>query len=147
MYIINVNIDIEVLTMATMKSKVMTLGNKLASRMGRSDAFVRAWAIVKAGGLELAVKGVTFGNRQEAHRRLAAYAPDQVRTVLVPEPENKADPGAVAVIVGVQGGRGLYRLGYVPRTAAPVAAAMLGKLPALRVLDGDIRGARITLAA
>jgi hypothetical protein len=38
----------------------MTLGNKLALRMGdRRAAFVQAWIIVKAGGLELAVKGVT----------------------------------------------------------------------------------------
>jgi hypothetical protein len=27
----------------------------------------------------------------------------------VPEPENPADPAAVAVMVGVQGGKGLYR--------------------------------------
>ena len=44
---------------------------------------MRAWAIVKAGGLELAVRGVSFGNRQEALRRLAAYAPDQVRAAAV----------------------------------------------------------------
>jgi hypothetical protein len=50
-----------------------------------------AWAIVKAGGLELAVKGVSFGNRQEALKRLAKYSPDQIKAVLVPEPENPAD--------------------------------------------------------
>jgi hypothetical protein len=50
----------------------MTLGNKLAPRMGeRRAAFVQAWIIVKAGGLEVAVRGVSFGNRQEALRRLA----------------------------------------------------------------------------
>jgi hypothetical protein len=57
-------------------SKVMNLGNKLAPRMGRHDAFVRAWVIVKAGGLTLPVKGVTFGTRQEALKRLAAYTDD-----------------------------------------------------------------------
>ena len=51
--------------MMNLKSKVMTLGNRLSSRMNRRDAFIQAWIIVKAGGLELAVKGVTFGNRQE----------------------------------------------------------------------------------
>jgi hypothetical protein len=103
--------------------------------MGRHDAFVRAWAIVKAGGLTLPVKGVTFGTRQEALKRLAAYSPEQVRAVLVPEPENPADPSALAVMVGVQGGKGLYRLGYVPRNMAPVAAALGGQLPALRVVS------------
>ena len=125
-----------------MKSKVMSLGNRLAPRMGgnKSSAFKKAWAIVKAGGLELAVKGVTFGNRQEALKRLATYAPDQVRAVLVPEPENRHDPAAVVVLVGVNGGKGLFRLGYVPRELAPVLAAMRGthalQFPALRVVSG-----------
>jgi hypothetical protein len=135
------------MTNTELKSKVMTLGNKLAPRMGdRHDAFVEAWAIVKAGTVELAVRGVSFGTRQEALRRLARYNPADVRTLLVPEPSNPADPAAVAVMVGVQGGRGLYRLGYVPRTLAPVAAVLRGRLPTLRLLDGDIRGARVSLA-
>jgi hypothetical protein len=119
----------------------------------RKAAFVQAWIIVKAGGLELAVRGVSFGNRQEALRRLAAYNPAQVRAVLVPEPENPADPAAVAVMVGVNGGKGLYRLGYVPRSLAPVAAALDGQLPALRVVAGTwgranktTFGARLALA-
>jgi hypothetical protein len=143
------------MTNSELKSKVMTLGNKLAPRMGgdRKAAFVQAWVIVKAGGLELAVRGVSFGNRQEALRRLAQYAPEQVRAVLVPEPENPADPAAVAVLVGVNGGKGLYRLGYVPRNMAPVAAALGGQLPALRVVSGfrdwankTTFGARLALA-
>jgi hypothetical protein len=137
------------------KSKVVTLANKLAPKMGgnKSKAFVKAWAIVKAGGLELAVKGVSFGNRQEALKRLSGYAPDQVMAVLVPEPSNPADPAAVAVMVGVQSGRGLYRLGYVPRDMAPVVAAMGARLPALRVVSGSwgwagkvTYGARVALA-
>jgi hypothetical protein len=146
--------EIETMTSKELKSKAMTLGNKLAPRMGdRRAAFVRAWVIVKAGGLELAVRGVSFGNRQEALKKLAAYAPDQVRAVLVPEPENPADPAAVAVMVGVQGGRGLYRLGYVPRNLAPVVAVLRGQLPALRVVSGTwgwsgktTFGARLALA-
>jgi len=137
-----------------MKSKVMNMGNRLAPRMGgdRRAAFVKAWAICKAGGLELAVKGVSFGNRQEALKRLTAYAPDQVRAVLVPEPMNPVDHTAVAVMVGVQNGRGLYRLGYVPRDMAAVVTAMGVKLPALRVVSGTRRwagkttyGARVAL--
>jgi hypothetical protein len=119
----------------------------------RRAAFVQAWAIVKAGSLEVAVRGVSFGNRQEALRRLAAYNPAQVRAVLVPEPSNPADPAAVAVMGGVQGGRGLFRLDYVPRTMAPVAAVLGGQLPALRVVSGSwgwanktTYGARVALA-
>jgi hypothetical protein len=130
------------MTSKEMKNKVMALGNKLAPRMGgdRKAAFVKAWAVVKAGGLELAVKGTSFGNRQEALKRLAAYAPDQVKAVLVPEPANPADPTAVAVLVGVNGGKGLFRLGYVPRELCPVVAALRGnhslQFPALRVVSG-----------
>jgi hypothetical protein len=135
-------------------SKVMTLGNKLAPHTGdRRAAFVEAWAIVKAGGLEMAVRGVSFGNRQEALKRLAAYAPEQVRAVLVPEPENPADPAAVVVMVGIQNGKGLDRLGYGPRNLAPVAAALGGRFPDLRVVSGSwgwsgktTFGARLALA-
>jgi hypothetical protein len=96
---------------------------------------------------------VSFGNRQEALKRLAGYAPEQVRAVLVPEPANPADPQAVAVLVGVNGGKGLFRLGYVPRTLAPVVSTLGGRLPALRVVSGTwgwanktTFGARLNLA-
>jgi hypothetical protein len=142
-------------TSREMKSKVMSLGNRLAPRLGgdRKAAFVKAWAIVKAGGLELAVKGVSFGNRQEALKRLSGYAPDQIKAVLVPEPSNPADPAAVAVLVGVNGGKGLYRLGYVPSNLAAVASVLDAKLPALRIVSGTwgwaektTYGARVALA-
>jgi hypothetical protein len=125
-----------------MKSKVMALGNRLAGRMGgdRRAAFVKAWAIVKAGGLEMAVKGVSFGNRQEALKRLAAYAPEKIRAVLVPEPTNPQDPAAIVVLVGVNGGKGLFKLGYVPRELCPVVDTLRGvhslQFPALRVVSG-----------
>ena len=128
-----------------LKSRVMSLGNRLAKGQDRSAAFLTAWAIVKAGGLTLPVKGTSFGNRQEALKRLATYSPEQIKTLLVPEPENPADPAAVAVMVGVQNGRGLYRLGYLPRGQG--AFATVFKAVSLKVLNGDIRGARITLAA
>jgi hypothetical protein len=137
------------MTNSELKSKVMTLGNRLALRMGgdRRAAFVEAWAIVKNGGLELAVKGVSFGNRQEAFRRLARYNPAAIRAVLVPEPSNPADPQAVAVMVGVQNGRGFYRLDYVPRNMAPAVAVLGGQLPRLRLVEGEYsRGARVALA-
>ena len=134
------------MTNREMKSKVMNLGNRLAAGGNdRRAAFVRAWAIIKAGGLTLPVKGVSFGNRQEALKRLAGYAPDQVKAFVVPEPDNPADPAAVAVMVGVQNGRGLFRLGYLPKGQA--AFSKVFKNVSLRILDGDIRGARVTMAA
>jgi hypothetical protein len=133
--------------MNDLNRKAMILGNKLAPRMDgdRKAAFTEAWAIVKAGGLVLPVRGVSFGTRQEALRRLAAYRPQDIRAVLVPEPSNPADPAAIAVMVGVQGGPGLYRLGYVPAAMAPAAAVLGRQLPRLAVVEGTTRGARITL--
>ena len=134
------------MTNRELKSKVMSLGNRLTTGgRGRSAAFVRAWAIVKVGGLTLPVKGVSFGTRQEALRRLSGYAPDQIQAFIVPEPENPVDPAAAAVMVGVQNGRGLYRLGYLPKGQG--AFSKVFRAVSLRVLNGDIRGARITLAA
>ena len=127
------------------KSKVMSLGNRLAVRMGRREAFIQAWAIVKAGSVELAIRGVSFGSRQEALRRLARYSAADVRAFIVPEPDNKADRKAAAVLVGVQNGKGLYCLGFLPREYAPAAAAF--RVSGFRILEGETRGARITLAA
>ena len=135
------------------KSSLFTLANRLAKTMNRKAAFVRAWQIMKAGGLEIAVRGTSFGNRPEALKRLATYPQDQIRAVLVPEPENKQDPAAVAVMVGVQGGKGLFCLGYVPREQCAVVSAMPGKLPAVRIVSGTwgaysktTYGARVALA-
>ena len=127
------------------KSKVMTLGNKLARTMDRREAFIQAWIIVKAGSLELSVKGTSFGTRQTALKRLAAYDPSQIRTWVTPEPENPADPAAMAVMVMVQGGKGCYRLGYLPRELTAVATVF--KAASIRILPGDIHGAKISLSA
>jgi len=127
------------------KATVFQIGNRLARTMDRRDAFIQAWEIVRKGGIELTVRGVTFENRQEALKRLARYSPGQIKTVFVPEPENKADPAAVAVMVGVQNGRGLYMLGYVPHGMTAVIRAIRQQFPALRVLSGDICGARLAL--
>ena len=127
------------------KDTVFQIGNRLSKTMNRRDAFVQAWAIVKAGGVTLAVRGVTAGNRQEALRRLNTYEPAQVRAFLLPEPENKFDCNAVAVMVGVNGGKGYYKLGYIPANETAKAAALRGGV-SIRVLPGDINGARVALA-
>jgi len=131
------------MTNREMKSKVMRLGNRLAAQMDRRDAFVEAWRIVKAQAVSFPIRGVTVGSRQEALRRLAACEPSQVRVWTVPEPENPVDPNAVAVWVMVQGGRGVYRLGYLPKEQTALASVF--RAASIRVLDGDIRGARVTL--
>jgi len=126
------------------KSTVFQIGNRLAKTMDRRDAFIQAWAIVRKGAVSFSVRGVTVGSRQEALKRLSGYAPDQVRAFLVPEPENKFDSHAIAVMVGVQYGRGLYCLGYIPANETAKAAAIRGRA-SIKVLAGDICGARLTL--
>ena len=137
------------MTVREMKSRAMSLGNRLATKgHNRSAAFAKAW------GLVLAVKGVTIGNRQEALRRLSAYAPDQVKAVLVQEPTNPVDPAAVAVRVGVQNGRGFFTIGYVPKELTAIVRAIGTNLTALRVVCGTwgrynnmtTFGARVALA-
>jgi len=56
-------------------------------------------------------------------------------------------------MVGVQNGRELYRLGYVPRSLTAVINAIGARLPALRVVSGTwgkynktTYGARVALA-
>jgi hypothetical protein len=128
-----------------LKSRVMALGNRLAKTMPRCKAFVQAWKISKSGAVCFAVKGVSFGNRQEALKRLAAYNPAQVRAFLLPETSNPVDGNALAVMVGVNGGRGYYKLGYVPVADTAKAAATRGRV-SIRVLQGDIYGVRVALA-
>ncbi|GHV78738.1 hypothetical protein AGMMS49944_05290 [Spirochaetia bacterium] len=138
-----------------LKSKVCSLGNRIAPRMDgdRKAAFVEAWAIVKAQCLTLPVRGVTQGTRQEALRRLESYRAEQVKAFIVPEPENPVDPAALAVMVMVNGGRGVYRLGYVPRNQTATVKALGQKTASLRVVSGTwgythktTFGARLVLA-
>jgi hypothetical protein len=133
------------------KATVFSVGNRLAKTMPRHDAFVQAWQIVRSGAVSFPVRGVTVGSRQEALRRLAAYEPSQVHTFLMPEPENPVDKNAIAVMVMVQGGPGVYRLGYIPAKETAKAAAIHGKA-SIRVVSGSwgfcgvTHGARLTLA-
>jgi hypothetical protein len=113
--------------------------------MDRKAAFIEAWHIVKAGAVEVKAAGTSFGRRPEALSRLAAYSPAQVRAVIVPEPSNPADPAALKIMVGVQNGRGLFPMGYIPREAVPVVAA-LRTLPAVRVVGDTVKGLRLRFA-
>jgi hypothetical protein len=124
------------------KSAVCRIANRISRDISRHDAFVHAWTIVKAGAVEVKAAGTSFGRRPEALTRLAAYDPAQVRAFIVPEPENPADPTALKVMAGVQGGRGLFCMGYIPREAVPVVA-VLRTLPAVRVVGDTVKGLRL----
>jgi hypothetical protein len=89
--------------------------------------------------------GTSFGRRPEALARLASYAPSQVRAFIVPEPENPVDPKALKIMAGVQGGRGLFCMGYIPREGIPVVAA-LRTLPTVRVTGDTVKGLRLRFA-
>jgi hypothetical protein len=134
------------MTINEMRSKVCALGNRLVVEIGnRSVAFEKAWVIVKAGAIEIAVRGVSFGTRQEALSRLAKYNPNDIHTLIVPEPENTFDSNALAVMVMIQGGRGVYRLGYVSREMTGIVCAIRELHPTIRVVSGNIIGARLRL--
>jgi hypothetical protein len=135
------------MTNSELKSNVMTLGNKLAPRMGgdRKAAFVEAWAMVKKGVVELNAADTSFGRRPEALRRLTHYDPSAIRAIAVPEPENKADPRAIAVLVGVNGGRGLFKIGYVPASMTAAVSVLQG-LPAVQVVGDTVKGLRLRFA-
>jgi hypothetical protein len=125
-------------------SKICAVANRIPRSVSRKEAFAQARRIVEAGSIELKVAGVTFGNRQTALKRLAAYDPAEIRVALTPEPENPADKNAVAVMVSVNGGN-QYRIGYVPAENTGMARAFQGNV-CIQVLPGDVYGARLRLA-
>jgi hypothetical protein len=129
------------------KQSVGRSANRIPRSMSRKEAFQTAWKIVKAGGYEIKVVGVTFYNRQEALKRLATYDPKNIHTFFVPEHDNQYDSNAIAVKVLVDGSKNVYRLGYVPKGETAIVKAFLGTAPELKVLDGDICGAKIRIAA
>jgi hypothetical protein len=128
------------------KSKVCRIANRISRDVSRRDAFIQAWAIVKKGAVEIKAAGTSFGLRPEALIRLAAYSPAQARAFIVPEPGNQADPAALKIMAGIQGGRGYFCMGYIPREAVPVVAA-LRTLPALRVVGDTVKGLRLRFTA
>jgi hypothetical protein len=128
------------------RSTVCGLGNKLSTGMDRKAAFKEAWRMVKNGEVRFVVNGVTFGKRQEALRRLTHYQPKDIHAVLVPEPDNRFDPHAIAIKVLVQGSPAAYTLGYVSRQNAKTAKALLGHVPQLSIVGSDLLGARLSIA-
>ncbi|GHT79306.1 hypothetical protein FACS1894130_07650 [Spirochaetia bacterium] len=125
------------------RARVFAAGNRLAVRMNRAAAFAKAWEIVLSSSVELPLRGVLQGSRQEALRRLNTYDPSMVHVFIAPETENPVDNRAARVMVLVQNTRTAYTLGYLPREYAPAAASL--RAASIRVLDGDIRGGRVAV--
>lgn len=130
------------------KSMIFSMANSLTKTLDRKSAFQEAWRIAKSGGLKIPVAGITFGNRQEALVRLNRYDPKDIHTVLVPEPENPHDKDAIAVKVGVQNGKGLFTIGYIPRKDTKQVHALLKASkakPQIKVICAEIASAQILL--
>lgn len=82
--------------MSNIKSKVMTAANRLVKGgMRRSLAMVKAWALAKADGLRIKVRGTS--RRQNELEAVAKYRPESVTVQLRREPHNSHDSNAVAV--------------------------------------------------
>lgn len=122
------------------KSKVCIIANKLAKQgLDRSQAFKKAWAIVKAGTVEAKVAGVTFGNRQKALERLTHYEAEQINISLTRETENPHDNNAVAVTASVTG-KGSYTIGYLNKQLAAIIAPLIDCGKAVTATFKEVRG-------
>lgn len=101
----------------TIRKKVTTMANHF-HKMGLtlSQAFIKAWAMIKAGTLKTKVKGVTYGIGQ-ALARLATYPVEDIIINLKRDHANLYDPNAIEVYAGVKD-KGVVTIGYLP---APLA--------------------------
>ena len=107
------------------KSKVCVIANKLIKEgLNRSAAFVKAWGIVKTATLQVKVAGVSFGNRQEALKRLKQYDAENIKIQLEREATNEYDADAIKVITTVKG-KGSYTIGYIPKTLSKLISPLI----------------------
>ena len=120
--------------MSKIKSKVMTAANRLVKGgMRRSLAMIKAWALAKADGLRIRVRGTAL--RQEALQKLAKLRPEDVTVQLRREPRNSHDKNAVAVYAATPDRR-VYFIGYLAKAAAYILAPLMdkGRSPEVRGL-------------
>lgn len=123
------------------RSKVATMANRL-KKMGLtlSQAFIKAWELIKGKTIETKVAGVTKGNRQRALSKIAAiYKPTDVSVQLVRDTANLYDNNAVKVVISVKGSES-YNLGFLPKNLAYVVAKMLDKGLQLKASFKEVRG-------
>lgn len=103
----------------------MTIANRLVKQgFTRSLAMVKAWALAKAEGLRLKVKGTS--HRQSALETLSKYRPGDVTVQLRREPYNSHDNNAVAVYAAAPDKR-VYFIGYLAKAAAFVLSSLMDK--------------------
>lgn len=115
------------ITMARIRKEVATLANKLnKSLKSLSDAFKKAWTIIKGKYIISKVSGVVYGNRQRALMKLEGYSKEVINVSLERETENKYDSAAIKVMVSVGLGR-KYHLGYLPKDLAALLSTVMDK--------------------
>ncbi len=123
------------------RRKVATMANRLR-KMGLtlSQAFKRAWELVKGNVIHTKVAGVTKGNRQIALHHIATrYTPNDISVKLVRDKANLYDNNAVKVFVSVKGSMA-YNLGYIPRNLAYVVSSIMDKGIELKAAFKEVRG-------
>ena len=106
-------------------SAVTAIANHLVScGYSRTNAFVKAWVLVKLDKISTKAVGVTFGNRQRALEHLARYSPERVTLHLVRDKRNTHDKNAVAVVADVSR-KGAFCMGYLARSLSAFIAPLL----------------------
>ncbi|MBE6011320.1 MAG: hypothetical protein E7234_02035 [Lachnospiraceae bacterium] len=122
------------------RSYVVTLANTIVKKASsQSDAFKRAWQIVKGKLFLTKVSGVTFGNRQYVLSRLSKYHPAEVEAVLRPDQDNIHDRTAIAVDVSVNGSA-YANIGYLPKDIAEAVYKLILKGNTLKAFFKGITG-------
>jgi hypothetical protein len=107
------------------KSKVCVIANHLIKNgVNRSEAFRKAWQLVKAETIQTRVTGVTFGKRQKAIENLKKYDISNISISLEREADNEHDKNAIAVKATVKG-KGAYIVGYINKNLAKLIAPLI----------------------
>lgn len=102
--------------MKNKKSKVCIIANYLTKQgYNRSEAFKKAWQLIKTSEIDTNVVGVTAGRRQTALEHLTRYETELISIELQRDTANEYDSNAIRVITTVQA-KGLYCVGFVPKT-------------------------------
>lgn len=102
------------------------MANFMAKEVGRSEAFIRAWAVAKQGIIERVV-GVTHDGRQRMLEELDRYSKTDIQIQLEHELNNPFDKNAVIVLANVRGEKHKMRVGYIDRRNAIIWASLLDK--------------------
>ena len=87
------------------RSLIFRNANKLVKQgFTRSEAMREAWRLAKLPEISVKVKGTAAtAKRQEALEHLTRYSPELVSFRIAGQPDNPADPNAVAVVATVKG--------------------------------------------